>query len=98
MPDDRPERKRFLGFAVGADPHASRDEEPQRVMGQPVEDLGPHSRQDYEPQRVLGFPVDSLGPRRQDREWFLSLVHPVRTFRRWALRRRLGPYAPDDEL
>ena len=96
MASDRPERNRFLGFPMGADPHARRDEEPQRVMGQPIGDLGPRARRDYEPQRVMGFPIDSLGPRPEDREWLLSLVHPVRTYRRWVRRRRLGPYAPDD--
>jgi hypothetical protein len=66
--------------------------EPNRVFGMPV-DTGPHARQGEEPQRVMGIPIDwfgSVDPRLK------SLKHPVQAFRRWKLRRRLGPYAPDD--
>ncbi len=74
------------------DRRAGQDEEPpQRVLGQPVRDLGPHSRPD-EPQRVLGYPIDSIGPTPADIEWFKSWVHPIRTYKRWVRRRRLGPY------
>lgn len=45
------------------DRHARQNEEPQRVLGQPIWDLGPHARQDEEPQRVMGYPVDSVGPK-----------------------------------
>jgi hypothetical protein len=80
---------------VANDPHARQDEEPpQRVMGQPVGDVGPHSRPD-EPQRVMGYPIDSVGPTAEDIEWFKSWLHPIRMYRRWVRRRRLGPY--DDE-
>lgn len=68
-----------------------RQGEPQRVLGQPIWDIGPHSRPD-EPQRVMGYPIDSVGPTPADIEWFKSWVHPIRTYKRWVRRRRLGPY------
>jgi hypothetical protein len=74
-----------------------RQGEPQRVMGQPVWDVGPHARQDEEPQRVMGYPIDSIGPSPADRAWLLSLGHPIRTYRRWLRRRKLGPYAADED-
>jgi hypothetical protein len=77
-----------------ADDRYARQGEPQRVLGQPIRDLGPHSRSD-EPQRVMGYPVDSLGPTPATRAWLLSWAHPVRMYQRWLRRRRLGPY--DDE-
>ena len=80
------------------DRHARQNDEPQRVLGQPIWDLGPHARQDEEPQRVMGYPIDSLGPSPADREWLLSLAHhPIRTYKRWLHRRRLGPYATDED-
>ena len=79
---------------MASDRHASQNEEPQRVMGIPVRDLGPHARRSEEPQRVMGFPVDSLGP--AERERLRSLAHPIRTYKRWVRRRRLGPYATDE--
>jgi hypothetical protein len=77
--------------------HGSQGEEPQHVMGIPVRDLGPHASQDEEPQRVMGFPVGSFGPETAGLEWLRSLAHPVRTYKRWARRRRLGPYATDED-
>ena len=77
------------------DRHASQNEEPQHVMGIPVRNLGSHSRRSEEPQRVMGFPVDSLGP--AERERLRSLAHPIRTYKRWVRRRRLGPYATDED-
>ncbi len=68
--------------------------EPNRVLGIPI-GTGPHARQGEEPQRVMGVPVDWFGP--VDREWFRSMAHPVRTYQRWLRRRRLGPYAPDED-
>ena len=70
-------------------------EETSRVFGMPRNDIGPHSTQGEEPQRVLGVPVDWYGPA----DWtpFRSLRHPVKAYKRWALRRRLGPYAPADD-
>jgi hypothetical protein len=70
-------------------------EEPDKVFGMPRRDVGPHARQGEEPQRVLGVPVDWYGP--VDWDWLRSLRHPVKSYKRWTLRRRLGPYAPDDE-
>lgn len=57
-------------------------------------DIGPHARQGEEPQRALGLPVDWYGP--LDWDWLRSLRHPIKMYRRWTLRRRLGPYAPDE--
>jgi hypothetical protein len=41
--DNREERNRFLGMPR-ADPHARQDEEPQRVLGVPVDWYGPVDR------------------------------------------------------
>jgi hypothetical protein len=68
--------------------------EPNRVLGVPRTRDSP-ARQGEEPQRVMGMPVDWLG--RVDRDATWSLAHPVQGYRRWKLRRRLGPYAPDDD-
>jgi len=43
----------------------------------------------------MGVPADWFGS--VDRDLFRSLAHPIRGYRRWRLRRRLGPYAPDDD-
>ena len=84
------------------DRHPRQDEEPQRVLGLPIRGLGPHARYDEEPKRVMGYPIDplgidSLGPTPADIEWFKSWVHPIRTCKRWVRRRRLGPYATDED-
>ena len=79
------------------DRRARQNEEPQRVMGIPVRDLGSRGRRDREPQRFLGFPVDSLGPGPDGRELLGALAHPIRAYKRWARRRRLGPYATDED-
>ena len=71
MANDREERNTFFGVPRGADPRARQDEEPQRVLGVPVEWYGP-----------------------LDWGWLRSVRHPVKAYKRWALRRRLGPYAP----
>jgi hypothetical protein len=74
MPADRYEPNRFLGMPQRRDPHARRDQEPQRVMGIPLDwfsDIGPDN--------------------------FRALVHPIREYRRWLRRRRLGLYAIDDD-
>jgi hypothetical protein len=68
--------------------------EPNRFLGFPV-GTDPHARQDEEQQRVMGMPVDWIGP--VDYDWFRSLAHPVRGYRRWLRRRRLGPYAVDED-
>lgn len=74
----------------------SRDaEEPKKVLGIVLRDIGPHARQGEETQRVLGFPVHWYGTR--DGVSLRSLRHPIKAYKRWKLIRRLGPYAPDDE-
>jgi hypothetical protein len=83
MSGDNYEPNRVLGFPQRRKPHAGQDREP-------------HARQDREPQRVMGFPVDLFGPV-LDGEWVDSLAHPVRMYRRWLRRRRLGPYAIDED-
>jgi hypothetical protein len=57
-------------------------------------DSDPHARQGEEQRRVMGMPTDWFGPVDPQLK---SLRHPVRAFRQWRLRQRLGPYAPDDE-
>jgi hypothetical protein len=71
--NDREERNRVFGMPRGPDPYAAQGEEPQHV---------------------LGVPVDWYGPVDWDR--LRSVRHPIKAYKRWALRRRLGPYAPDD--
>jgi len=66
--------------------------EPNRILGMP-RGTGPHARQDEERRHVMGMPVDWLDP--VDLR-LKALKHPVRAYRQWRLRRRLGPYAPDD--
>jgi hypothetical protein len=68
--------------------------EPNRILGMPV-GRGPEARHREEPQRVLGIPVDWFGSVGSD--LLRPLRHPVRAFRRWKRRRRLGPYALDDD-
>jgi hypothetical protein len=74
MPDDKYEPNRVFGVPLGRGPQASRGEEPQRVLGIPVDWFGSSGSHLIQPLR-----------------------HPVRAFRRWNLRRRLGPYAHDDD-
>lgn len=74
------------------------EEEPNRVLGMPRSRAGhgrQGSRQGEEPQHALGLPVDWF--RGVDTEFFRSLLHPIRGYRRWSERRRLGPYAPEDD-
>jgi hypothetical protein len=47
------------------------------------------------PQRVLGFPVTTF--KNVDVDFFRGLVHPVKRYRRWSRRRRLGVYAVDED-
>jgi hypothetical protein len=79
------------------DRRARQNEESQRVMGIPVRDLGSRGRRDREPQRVMGFPIDSLGPGSAEREPLRSLAHPIRAYKQWVRRRRLGPYTTDED-
>jgi hypothetical protein len=58
--------------------------------------VGPGPRRghgEYEEQHVMGFPAswfDNINV--EPLRW---LVHPIRQYRRWARRRRLGPYIGD---
>jgi hypothetical protein len=70
------------------------DYEPNRVLGMPRR-AHPYARQGEESQRVMGIPVDWFGP--VDPRIQQSLAHPIRACRRWKLRRRLGPFAPDED-
>ena len=79
---------------IGGGPVASDREEPNRVFGMPRQ-TGPHARHGEEEQRVLGVPADWFGP--VDHDWLRSLAHPVRGYKRWLRRRRLGPYALDED-
>ena len=79
------------------DRRARQNEEPQRFMGIPVRDLGSRGRRDREPQRFMGFPVDTFGPGSAERELLRSLAHPVRAYKQWVRRRRLGPYVTDED-
>lgn len=69
-----------------------KDEEPERILGMPRRG---HRREGEEPQRALGIPVDWIAG--VDVEFFRSFLHPVKAYRRWDRRRRLGAYALDDE-
>jgi hypothetical protein len=69
--------------------------EPNRFLGLPV-GSPTRARHGEEPQRLMGIPVDWLGPGPDDREWLAPMAHPVRTYRRWLRRRRLGPYVADE--
>jgi hypothetical protein len=68
--------------------------EPNRVLGIPLK-RDPQARRVTEPQRVMGFPVDWFGA--IDLGWTRALAHPIRHYQRWLRRRRLGPYAIDDD-
>jgi hypothetical protein len=92
--DDQYEPNRFLGLPRAQNPRARQGEEPNRAFGMPTTP-DPYARQGEEPQRAFGVPVDWIGP--LDRDLTRLLAHPIRGYRRWRLRRRLGPYAPDED-
>ena len=69
-------------------------EEPNRVLGLPRR-TGPQARQGEEQQHVMGFSADWFGS--VDLDWIGSLVHPIRAYKRWTRRRRLGPYLTDED-
>jgi hypothetical protein len=68
--------------------------EPKRVLGFPVR-TDPHARRDEESQRVMGFSVDWFSSVDRDQVW--PLAQPIRGYKRWLRRRRLGPYAVDED-
>jgi hypothetical protein len=69
-------------------------EEPNRVFGVPRR-TSPQARQGEEQQHVMGLPADWFGS--VDLDWVGSLAHPIRGYKRWARRRRLGPYLTDED-
>lgn len=69
-------------------------EEPDRVSGAPRRQ-GAYARQGEAQQHVLGLPRDWFS--QVDTEFFRSFLHPVKGYRRWSRRRRLGAYAVDDD-
>ena len=69
---------------------ASGREERNRVFGMPT-GRSPQGKQGEEQQHVMGFPADWFEDVNLDGLTFL--VHPIRAYKRWARRRRLGPYA-----
>jgi hypothetical protein len=84
-----------LGKRQRGDPMPGNAEEPKRVFGMPGgQDRYQAPRR--EPQRALGFPVDWFGG--VDVEFFRSFIHPIRAYRRWDRRRRLGAYALDEDV
>jgi hypothetical protein len=68
--------------------------EPNRFLGFPVR-TGQRAKRDEESQRFMGFPVDWFGG--ADRVQVEPLAHPIRGYKRWLRRRRLGPYAVDED-
>jgi hypothetical protein len=70
------------------------DYEPNRVFGMP-RTTSRNARQGEEPQRAMGLPAEWFGP--LDPRLAKAVKHPVRAYRQWRLRRRLGIYAPDDD-
>jgi hypothetical protein len=71
--------------------------EPNRFLGLP-QPKNPKTGRKAEPQRVMGFPVDLYGLLDNiDLDFTWALMHPVRGYRRWLRRRRLGPYATDED-
>ncbi len=67
-------------------------EEPNRIFGVSA---GGRAQQRREPQRVLGFSQELFAG--VDVDFFRGLLHPVKSYRRWSRRRRLGAYAVDDD-
>jgi hypothetical protein len=87
---DHYEPNRFLGFPVRTGPRAKRGEESQRVMGFPV-DLANWFGGDG------GGSSDGDGSSGSDRNQPGPLAHPIQGYKRWLRRRRLGPYAVDED-
>lgn len=72
---------------------SSGQEERNRVLGLPI-GPSPRGRQGEEQQHVMGFPADVFDGVNLDGLSFLA--HPIREYKRWARRRRLGPYVTDE--
>jgi hypothetical protein len=86
MPDDGYKPDRFLGIPQRRNPHSGQGEEPRRMMGLPLELFD-----ETGPAKFRGLFGD-IRPAK-----FRALVHPIREYQRWLRRRRLGPYAIDDD-
>jgi len=95
MAGDHYEPNRFLGIPRRPDGHAAQGGQGGHGGAGVQGGHAGQARQGEEPQRVMGFPVDWFG--HADLDWFRSMAHPVRTYRRWVRRRRLGPYAVDED-
>ena len=72
----------------------SGQEEPNRVFGVPI-GRSPRGRQGEEQQHVMGLPAGWFADANLD--GLTPLVHPIRAYKRWARRRRLGPYATEED-
>jgi hypothetical protein len=72
---------------------ASDREERNKVFGLP-RGADPSARQGEGQQHMLGLPADWFGP--VDRDLLRSLRHPIKGYKHWVLRRRLGPFAPEE--
>lgn len=70
-------------------------EEQNRVLGMPRGQDPYAPRQGEAKQYILGLPADWYGP--VDREFFRSLRHPIKACRYWLRRRRLGPFALEED-
>jgi len=68
-------------------------EERNRVLGLSVGRGGRPGQ--YEEQHVMGFPASWFDNVNVDPLFWL--VHPIREYRRWARRRRQGPYIPGED-
>jgi hypothetical protein len=71
-----------------------REQHHDPVPGRPPEQHPP-PREGDTPQRILSLPAYWFGP--VDRQFLWALRHPLQGYRRWAWRRRNGPYLPDDD-
>jgi hypothetical protein len=89
MADDRYEPNRFLGFPVRTGPRAKRHEESQRVMGFPVDWFANIAN--------IANNANNGNVGSVDRDQVWPLAHPIRGYKRWLRRRRLGPYAVDED-
>lgn len=73
---------------------AGEPEERQRLLGFP-RGPDPYGAGGDESRRIMGMPTDWVGP--VDVEWFRTVLHPVRSIRRWRRRRQLGPFLVDED-
>ncbi len=70
MAGDRYEPNRFLGMPTSTDPHAKQGEEPQRVMGMPLDWFGSVNRDSL---RSLAHPIERC------RRWVRRRLDPYAT-------------------